>query len=115
MAISGWVTIIIANFLVMIYKHLPSSIRKWPPRSVSWEDTIGFSGANLEDNCWWVLIIATLDHATAHHLVNNMAMLCMGGFELEEIIGFWGIIIVYFMTGAVGWLTTLAVTRVRYL
>lgn len=111
--IPAWISLIIANSLVMIYKHLPNGIRIWPPKSVSWEDTVGFSGSNLEDNHWWVLISATLDHATLHHFVNNMAMLCMGGYELEEVVGFWSIIIVYFITGAAGWLTTLIVTRFR--
>eukprot|EP00615_Pteridomonas_danica_P003872 CAMPEP_0114332156 /NCGR_PEP_ID=MMETSP0101-20121206/2890_1 /TAXON_ID=38822 ORGANISM="Pteridomonas danica, Strain PT" /NCGR_SAMPLE_ID=MMETSP0101 /ASSEMBLY_ACC=CAM_ASM_000211 /LENGTH=91 /DNA_ID=CAMNT_0001462727 /DNA_START=183 /DNA_END=455 /DNA_ORIENTATION=- len=43
-----------------------------------------------------------------------MAMLCLGGEELEELVGTFNIILFFFLTGAAGWLTTMCVTRYRY-
>jgi membrane associated rhomboid family serine protease len=102
---SGWMFILALNLAMAGFKALYD----FP----QWEDWVWFSGESLEAGRWFVALTATLDHAGYPHLVNNMAMMLLTASEVEGLVGPFGFVVIYFVTGAAGWLLTLALTRYR--
>lgn len=66
-------------------------------------DSLAFSGCNLDDGKFWVLVSATFCHATFSHLVNNVLMLGIAA-TIEEYCGSLVVVILFISFGVSGWL-----------
>lgn len=89
----------IAVFLYMVW------------RGVNWQtpssDALVFFGANkarfvVLGHQWWRLVTATFIHVGIVHLAGNMWCLWNLGLVGEPLLGFWGVISVYLVTGVAG-------------
>ena len=99
----------------------PSGLRRLPTGGLA------FSGVALEEGRWWVWLTASFGHDGWPHLLNNMAMLCGSGPELERRVGSLSLVLLYLGCGAVrrraghwgtggaqaGWALTYANNRYR--
>jgi len=61
-----------------------------------------------------VLLTASLSHSSPSHLVANLMLLTAMSSEIEREVGTVKLLVLYFGTGAAGWMTTLYNSYMRY-
>jgi membrane associated rhomboid family serine protease len=96
------------------FRRLPLQVQQvWKPRFLDGE-IAEFSSLALKQGRIWVFITALFLHADWSHLLNNVVFFGAISRELEALMGPGGIAAVFFMTGIVGWLFTLAYNHFQY-
>ena len=104
----------IGVFVVMVLHHvsptLPSSddLIHWGA-NMGWADYSGAARDGLYRGQWWRLITATFEHVGAIHLATNMWCLWNLGLLGEPLLGPWGLVATYILTGVAGNLLSTAV------
>jgi rhomboid protease GluP len=100
-----------AVWLAMVAKGV-SPISPTVDQLMSW----GASSAGnvLIDDQWWRIVSAMFLHVGILHLATNMWCLWNLGLLAEPLMGSWGVLAVYILTGAAGNLLSTCVNWLRY-
>jgi membrane associated rhomboid family serine protease len=105
-----WQVIMLINTIEQLLRReraLCSFFFKDSPALLPSEADTSFSGGALDSGKLHVFITASFCHASRSHFINNMIMLVVVAPQLEHQIGFVGILALYVISGAVGWMCTL--------
>ncbi len=70
--------------------------------NLGWADYAGASMDGLFRGQWWRLVTATFEHVGALHLTTNMWCLWNLGLLGEPLLGPWGLVATYILTGVAG-------------
>ena len=98
-------------FLWMLAGHIS-------PFSPAWNDLLSHgannAGAVLYDGQWWRIVTAMFVHVGILHLATNMWCLWNLGLLAEPLLGSWGVIAAYILSGAAGNLLSTFVNQWLY-
>lgn len=89
----------VAVFLLMLLKHV-SGISPTPEQLMQWG--ANNAGSVLVNGEWWRIVTAMFVHVGIIHLATNMWCLWNLGLLAEPLMGSFGVIAVYVLTGAAG-------------
>jgi rhomboid protease GluP len=88
-----------AVFLAMVAHHI-SPVSPTPDQLYAWQ--ADSAGAVLINGQWWRIVTAMFVHVGIVHLATNMWCLWNLGLLAEPLMGTWGVLAVYLLTGAAG-------------
>jgi len=89
----------VAVFLLMLLKHV-SGISPTPEQLMQWG--ANNAGSVLVQGEWWRIVTAMFVHVGIIHLATNMWCLWNLGLLAEPLMGSFGVVAVYVLTGAAG-------------
>jgi len=113
---SSWATYLLVGincgvFLAMVFNHV-SPFTPTPDQLLHWG--ADNAGAVLLAGDWWRVVTAMFVHVGILHLATNMWCLWNLGLLAEPLMGSYGVIAVYLLTGAAGNLLSTCVNWFKY-
>ena len=97
----------LAVFVLMVLHHVSATspetadLVHWGA-NLGWADYAGATADGAFRGQWWRLITATFEHVGVLHLATNMWCLWNLGLLGEPLLGPWGLIATYILTGVAG-------------
>ena len=101
----------VAVFLLMLLRHV-SGLSPSPEQLMHWG--ANNAGSVLVQGEWWRILTAMFVHVGIIHLATNMWCLWNLGLLAEPLMGSFGVVAVYVLTGAAGNLLSVLWNGVRY-
>jgi len=101
----------VAVFLLMLLRHV-SGVSPTPEQLMQWG--ANNAGSVLVQDQWWRIVTAMFVHVGIIHLATNMWCLWNLGLLAEPLMGSFGVVAVYVLTGAAGNLLSVLWNGVRY-
>ena len=99
--------VVVCASLLILRRELKPKLLRLDSKHLS-VDANSVVGGPLSDGLRpWVLVTTLFHHADRTHLISNMIMLLATGPEIEQDIGRVWYLMLYLVTGVVGWLATL--------
>src|SRR3569833_2674230 len=105
------VGIIVAVFVLMLLRHV-SGLSPSPEQLMQWG--ANNAGSVLVQDEWWRIVTAMFVHVGIIHLATNMWCLWNLGLLAEPLMGWFGVVAVYVLTGAAGNLLSVLWNGVHY-
>jgi rhomboid protease GluP len=101
----------VAVFVLMLLRHV-SGLSPTPEQLMQWG--ANNAGSVLVQGAWWRIVTAMFVHVGILHLATNMWCLWNLGLLAEPLMGSFGVVAVYVLTGAAGNLLSVLWNGVRY-